>query len=177
MGERTSKKKCTRRIPPMVWVTYLLVCSLILTGVSLARYVTTFRGGDEAQVAAGLVTVTYSDPTELVMTQPPDNPKGSGFQSFAFQVSNENSEVAIQYDLVIELEQPLPNGVTMMLDNIDNMYQAQDGTTFIIPQEKPFKAGTPETREHRLFFIGDYSTINDPSFRKIDISVRAEQID
>lgn len=94
----TGRKK--RRIPLSVYLSYLLVATLLVTGVTFSGYITTATGGDEARVAvmAGEVRVDMGD-TELLIG-PGDSEK------IKVTVSNQSGtrtcEVAQRYELSVQ---------------------------------------------------------------------------
>ena len=161
------------RLPIQAYLAYLLIGASLLTGMSFARYITTDGGADSARVAAGTIKVTYDENTTAIEMTRPEN---DNFEtdSFQFHVSNPNSEVAIRYDVIVSLNEPLPNGVTMQMDGTDG--STDDQKTFTFENAGVFSAGTPETQDHTLSFIGDYRIISQKSTRTIALSVLAEQI-
>lgn len=165
------------RLPLSAYLAYLLVCTLLLTGVSFSRYLTTTGGTAAARVASGVVEVEYDpDSAHIFMERPWDD--GIQTEEFVFTVSNQASEVAIQYDLEITLNKALPNGVTVELDgttciqNYATSYTATGAGIFTA-------GGSEQTNTHCLTFVGDYSTIKSGTdeSRKITIRVHATQID
>ena len=160
------------RLPLHAYLMYLLIGAFLLTGVSFARYISTGSGQDGARVAAGKVTVSHDPNTMIEMSRPDDD--GSVTRQFAFNVSNQNSEVAIRYDVIVNLSEPLPNGVSMMMDNTPCSESAQ--TVFTFKNAGVFPAGNSDIKTHTLSFTGDYSLIGEESSRTITISIRAEQI-
>lgn len=169
------------RLPLHVYLTYLLVCTFLLTGVSFSRYISSANGSDSARVAAGVVTVSYDEnSTSVVMEQPSD--AGIVTEAFSFSVSNFASEVAIQYDLVLTLDQALPDGVTISLykngdSNPIGTFAANGGTNFTVSNAGIFEAKSQKTDQYKLTFEGDYNSITAACERTVSISVQAEQID
>lgn len=167
--------KSRPHLPLHVYLSYLLIGTFLLTGVSFARYISFADGSDSARVAAGTVVVTYDGDAAIEMIRPTDD--GILMENFNFYVSNSGSEVAIQYDLVVELDAPLPDGVTMTLDgepcegNSDNIYTFTNMGTFA--------AGVETINPHTLTFTGDFSEYQTPGVftYPITISVLATQID
>lgn len=173
----SSEKPIVRFLPLPVWLAYLLVCSLLLTGVSFARYVTTANGSDAAQVAAGLVTVSYEESTTAIRMERPTN-DGLEEKDFIFGVSNNSSEVAIRYDVVVTLDTPLKNAVTMTLDGKTGT-KTDDGKQYEFFNMGTFAAGVEQTKTHTLSFTGDFDTIRpgtDDTYN-IKILIRSQQID
>lgn len=177
-----SSNKESLHLPIHAYLGYLLVCTLLLTGVSFSRYISSASGSDSPRVAAGVVTVSYDGDTTVEMDRPTDPNNQIETAEFSFHVSNSASEVAIQYDLVLALDQPLPNGVTISLyknggsdpiGTFDNNIDSQ----FTVSNAGIFKAGSQEIDQYKLTFEGDFDTISEDYNRTVSISVQAEQID
>lgn len=170
------EKKSRRRLPLHVYLTYLLVCTFLLTGVSFSRYISSASGSDSARVAAGVVTVNYDGQnTEFEMTPPQDY--GVEERTFQFQVSNVNSEVAIRYDVVVTLDKPLGSGVTMTLDGTE--CSGISNNTYTFTNMGTFEAGVMESKTHTLLFKGDFMQISEGTddTYQVQISIRSQQID
>lgn len=177
------EKPVIRPLPLPVWLAYLLVCTLLLTGVSFAHYITTANGGDTARVAAGLVTVNYEESdTEIRLERPTGNSVET--KNFEFSVSNGSSEVAIRYDVVVTLGTSLEAGITMKLDgqtgSLTPNSDGSDGSVeYVFSNVGTFAAGENKTDTHTLSFEGDFGTIQKDTEEtyNIEISVRSQQID
>lgn len=173
----SSEKPIVRFLSLPVWLAYLLVCTLLLTGVSFARYITTASGSDAARVAAGLVTVSYEESTTAIQMDRPTN-DGLKKEDFMFTVSNGSSEVAIQYDVVVTLDKPLGDGVTMTLDGQTGT-ETGDRKQYEFTNMGTFAAGVEQTKTHTLSFTGNFDTISpgtDDTYN-IQITIRSRQID
>lgn len=172
-----SKKTVTRHLPLSVWLSYLLVCTLLLTGVSFARYTVTNSGDDTARAAAGQVTVDWTDNTNITLVA---SSTDEAAENYTFHVSNNDSEVAIQYDVVVTVEEPSLEGVTMTLDNTSctQYYQDADKAVYEFSGAGIFAANVYNTNEHTLTFA-DNSGNSTSGTKKytIQIAVRAQQID
>ncbi|MCM1284966.1 MAG: hypothetical protein NC213_03365 [Acetobacter sp.] len=85
------------RLPLSAIVSYLLVVTLLLSGVSLARYTASATGSDSARMARFSVSATASaDQPSLIEL---DNTEGISGE-YAFEVLND-SETAVQYTVVV----------------------------------------------------------------------------
>lgn len=166
-----TKKRRLLALPPYVYLGYLLLCTLLVTGVSFSSYLSQTSGSDSARVAAGAISITNDSGSPVTL----DN-NGPASDSLTFTVSNINagavSEVAIRYDIVIQAD--LPAGVTMTLDE---KTPSQSGDTYTFSNMGTFAAGEERTFSHTLTFTGNFTAINAPSTSNIKISVQAEQID
>lgn len=165
------QEKVRFRLPIQAYLLYLAIASMLLTGVSFARYVATGTATDEARVAAAGIEVTWGSDSDIEISNAAG---GADSGSFSFTVSNKDSEVAIGYDVVVTLGAPLPDGVTIALDNKEILSSGQSSYTFS-------NAGTFEpgynTKTHTLTFNGDYNIITAPFDTDITITINAEQID
>lgn len=164
------------RLPVHVYLAYLLICTLVFTGTSLAHYVSSANGSDSGRVAAGVVVVSSVDNSALTIKQPGGDDTVVT-DTFQFSVSNSNgavSEVAIKYDVIVTLDSALPAGVSMTLDG---KACSDSSNTFTFKNAGTFDAGVSKTNTHTLSVTGDYSTISAPSTLHVTIRVLAEQID
>lgn len=174
--ENKQNKKQIFPLPIHVYLSYLVVCTLLLTGVSFSSYISSASAGDSAQVAAGVVVVNYDTNTEIELKRPTDN-NHEVTKNFNFSVSNSVSEVAIQYDVVVMLEKALPEGITMKLDGTS--CSGNSSNTYTFSNMGTFEAGTVKSIPHQLTFTGDFNVYNTPGEAEfpIKISVYAKQID
>lgn len=172
------EKPVIRPLPLPVWLAYLLVCTLLLTGGSLARYITTADGSDATRVASGLVTVSYDEHNTSFLMDAPSNYSELQKSEFTFEVSNGTSEVAIRYDVVVTLDKALGEGVTMTLDE-ESGAETDEGKQYEFANVGTFAAGVEQTNTHTLSFAGDFNTIKlgTEALYNIQISIRSRQID
>lgn len=151
-----------RGIHAHVCLAYLLVCTLLFTGISFSRFASTRASSDTARVAAGVIATPEGnwDDTTNTYTFTVSNYKG-----------NTTSEVAIAYDVVVELDKALPQGVTMELDGKS---VSSDGTTYTFQNAGTLVAGKSQANEHTLTFSGSTTEM---SSIDVTVSVIAQQID
>lgn len=120
------KKEKKAPLPLSAWLGYLLISSLILSSVSLARYTTLSSQGYFARVAvfadvsAGPEPNYFNEDGNLEL-----NPNGISYEdltsSYHFYLYFDNYpdiEVLCKCDLIVELPEPLPDGVKMYMDGI-----------------------------------------------------------
>lgn len=174
MKNKTTKQsnKKFHFLPLPVYVIYLLVCTLLLTGVTFSKYTAASGGEDSATVAGCLVTVKGDDLSdEIVYGEGEDN----RFQ-YVFSVSSE-SDVAMDYDVIVDLGRSLPDGMEMTLDNGIGYNKYEDGK-YVFEDAGYFEAGKKEDIDHILLFevIPDEIDNADYAF-DISVSVLAQQID
>ena len=162
--------------PPLhVCLAYLLVCTMLATGLSFSRYATTDGDSDAAQVAAGALSVSGGGNKTFDL----DCNNGSTSQSYSFTVHNRDggktSQAAIEYDIVVGLSQALPDGVTMELDG-QTGYASRTTYTF---SGGTFAAGSSDFNTHTLTITADTDEVTGSSAYHLDltISVLAEQVD
>lgn len=167
------KKPCSRPLLPRL--AYLLLCTLLLTGVSFSRYITGTGAGDQARAAAWKVEVSYTGTfADQTMKRPSDD--GVETVSYPFTVTN-HSETALQYDLEIQLDQSLPEGVTAELDGKAISFSEGNSIVCTVPNAGSLAAESDASQQHTLSFAGDYYTISSGSDIQITITVDAVQID
>lgn len=97
-GKHVTKR--SRRVPLSVWLAYLLVATLIATGVTFSGYVTEAQGSDSARVAKFEVSeITSGETTLLLLDLDTTQVVGPGMTMEHPIVVKNNSEVAIRYTL------------------------------------------------------------------------------
>lgn len=158
-----------------VCLAYLLVCTMLATGLSFSRYAVADSDSDAAQVAAGALRVSGSGNETFDL----DCNKGTTSQSYSFTVHNRDggktSQAAIEYDIVVGLSQALPDGVTMTLDGHTG---SGSGTKYTF-SGGTFAAGSSDSNTHTLTITADADEVMGSSAYHLDltISVLAEQVD
>lgn len=180
MEQCKQTKKRKMRLQVQVYLGYLLVCTLLLTGVSFSRYASTSAASDGARVAKGMVKVSSDSAAIVEMGREAGD--GTQTKDFSFCVSNEQSEVAVCYSLTVKLDSALPKGVTIKLyknDSTDpiSTFDSNSGIQFAVPDAGVFEAGDQSTDQYKLTFVGDFNLIESNFKTKVSISVCAEQID
>ena len=165
--------------PPLhVCLAYLLVCTMLATGLSFSRYAVADSDSDAAQVAAGALRVSGTSSARFDLDC---NQSESPSQSYTFTVRNRDggktSQVAIEYDIVVGLSQALPDGVTMGLDNSSGS-KSSNGKTYTF-SGGTFAARTSSTQSQTLTITADADEVtgSSPYQLELTISVLAEQVD
>ena len=98
MTTETPKSKQKHKLPLTAVLTYLIVVTLVATGVSLSAYVSTASGGDEARVAkfdvqqAGVTTFNLSNAI---------SPSETGVSNTNTVIVYNNSEVTVRCNLAV----------------------------------------------------------------------------
>jgi len=92
-----------RGIPLSVYLSYLLVATLLVTGVTFSGYITTATGGDEARVAMVVLDsgMTYSD-TLSFSGYPGISSKAIPIDVSNYESEEKSSEVALDYSIQAE---------------------------------------------------------------------------
>lgn len=173
---KKSSKYEKKHLPFPVYLSYCLIIALLLTSVTSARYLSSMSGSDNADVAKWVVDVKYDSLDKVEMERPSnDGPKE---EKYSFYVKNFKgnvvSEVALQYDIIITLDNALPNGVTIKLNNKELSF---DNNKCILNDVGIIPALTPTSIDYELSFIGDFDIICSNYTRNISIQVDAQQID
>ncbi len=164
-----NQKKGGGRLPPHVWLGYLLVCSALLTGVTFSSYISSTEGSAEARVAKFEVTMSGNkDQIDIDGSDPTNDLSGE----YMLTVTN-SSEVAVEYSVVIQTETALPKGITLKLDGTAQTTNGSD-TAYT------FAGGTlaPEGfQDHTLTVVAVLDTLQVDVSQNVTVSVIAEQID
>lgn len=101
-------------LPLRVCLAYLFVSTLLLTGVSMARFVSQSYGDDQGKVAAISLEAEplYGvDDSEIIYGE-----NGVNAFSYPFIITSDSTEVALSYDIIVKFDTPLPVGMDLALD-------------------------------------------------------------
>lgn len=177
------EKKSKMCIPLSAYLSYLLIATLLITGVSFSKYATTGGTDDGARVAV-VVMDGGSDATST------DLSLGDGVlsASYAFYVTNNASErvseVPLSYTVFVTLPDgaTLPDGVTVTLtyeSGTADSPVSSEGGVYTFAGGADFEANVSAQHDYTLTFtVTDESLLTeDSSFTGVQISVKAEQID
>ncbi len=169
MVEKNKRRFClrSRKLPLHVYLAYLLVCTLVTTGISFSRYATADSGTTNLQVKGFAVTATYGNSGTLSI----DCNTQQTAQSYAFTVSG-NSWVTVHYDVIVTLDRALPTGISLTLDG--NVASWLDGSSYVF-SGGTFQAGTSGTNTHTLTITADPNILNEEASVQVSVSVQAEQ--
>ena len=162
------------RIPFHVYLLYLLIASFLMTGVSFCSYVSSASGGDTARVAGAVISTQVTGEGDSISLNQPNTSA-----NYSFTVSNGAgaavSQVTLQYDVIVELAEALPAGVTILLDGRTGGAD-MDRRTYTFSGAGTLAAGAQVSNNHTLTFTaGD--GIYTASSVQVSVSVRVEQID
>lgn len=171
--------KKIRHFPIFVYLSYFFISTLMLTGISFSRYISTTKGEDGADVAAGIVVAVPETKGNLTL-QLEENQSTIAYD---FTVSNEKngtmSEVAIQYDIIVALNEPLPDGISLQLDG-ESPERQQEKKEYVFSQAGVFDAAKGEKHNHTLIFQAKKEDVlkeQETMERTVTVTVHAQQID
>lgn len=193
-------KKQKVRLPLSAYLSYLLIATLLLTGLSFSKFASSGSAGDDARVAVVVVDGgSYGDETDLSI-----GGDSEAIATYSFYLTNYNeydyvaSEVSLDYTVFVTMPdgRNLPAGVEMSLTYYYDEYDengdlqgtvekdclsipsGEDGV-YTFDGGADFAAGEWEYHDYILTFtVIDESLITEnASFEGIEISVTAEQID
>lgn len=151
---------------------YLLLLTVLTTGASLSRYVSTGEGAGALEVSplvlSASASTTSTDELKLDASTP---------ATYSFTVSNESdgvvSPVAFAYDVVVELSDPLPEGVAISLDG--GQAVSVKGNTYTFSGSS-CAGGTSSTNAHELCFeVIDSTSLGQETALNVTVSIHAEQ--
>ena len=170
------QKRMRHRLPVHVYLAYLLACTMLATSVTFSSYVT---GASctmgTARVAAGAASAGAKTRSSLLEIDCNTNQHSA---SYDFIVSNSNggkaSQVALGYDVVVTLNQALPDGVSLTLDG-----RSGNGSRkkYTFSNVGTFRASTRDNNTHTLKFTANSSRLFDAATIGVQISVHTYQID
>lgn len=189
------EKKNKMRIPLGACLTYLLIATLLVAGVSFSRFASTNQAGDGAQVALVIVDGgSYGDSTDLYLGEDELSAE------YSFYVTNYDTEVSeVSMDYIIEVTLPegatLPEGVDMSLvyyyeeyDEEGEWVETVEGDCTLLSSRDgvytfdgigALRAGEWEWHDYILRFVmdGESAPEGEYKYEGISLSVKAEQID
>ena len=167
----SQKRRTALSLP--VYLGYLVVCTLLLTGVTFSSFLARTNASAGAAVAGCNVVVngTTVEGATITYGEAQDNT-----YTYSFSVLGE-SEVALSYDVVVKCGGSLPDGVSLTLDGKDPVYQ---NGAYVFLDAGTLEAGTNgSATAHQLEFFVDHDVAKDQQLRaglNATISVLAEQI-
>lgn len=196
-------KKQNVRLPLSAYLSYLLIATLLLTGVSFSKYATTGSADDGARVALVMLDGSGSGETDLSLGD------GTASASYEFTIENYNvngvSEVSLNYTITVTMPEgkALPKGVDVTLTYTGLSAEDLNGTPRpettnvacqLVSSDDEVASGVYTFAGGAIFDTGKYTWLKhyyelaftvtdesqiteDSSFTGIEISVKAEQID
>ena len=172
----TREYKKAARLPLSAYLSYLLVATMVFTGVSFSKFATTASGSDSARVARFSVSAAPASGQAQALSLDLNSATGITSDHYAFTVASD-SEVMVAYTVTVDLKTQLPTGVTMTLTLADTgsveMTKVSD-TVYTYSSELVFQ----DSHNYTLTFTGDPETVTAATtLTGITVTVTAEQMD
>ena len=174
MVRKSRQRRPGGNLPLSSIVLYLLLLTVLTTGASLSRYVSTGEGAGALEVSPLVLSASASAAStdELMLD-------ASAPATYAFTVSNESdgvvSPVAFAYDVVVELSAPLPEGVAISLDG-EQAVSADGHTKRYTFSGASCAGGISSTNAHELRFkVIDSTSLGQETALNVMVSIHAEQ--
>lgn len=179
-------KKPKLHVPLGAWLSYLIVATVVLTGVSFSKFATSEQNSGNANANIAVVVLDGGGDADTALLIDETNIE----DDYSFYVANNAdgraSDVALDYTLSVEFPDgtALPEGAEMMLEYSDagefvemHLLSEVDGV-YTYTGGADFAAGVEQQHDYRLSFkFGDVANLaQDYNFTDISISVRAEQL-
>ena len=181
--ENTRNKPARRRLPPAVYLAFLLIAALAFTGTSAASYKTQATGTDSARVARFVVTAAKGDSQSDSLTLDSAHTTAEYNFTVANSAGANVNETATKYDVVVEFPSAL-TGVTLALYKTGENgaltaiagKSSDDNKTFTFANAGSFAAAAAQTDTFKLTFTAGSGASN-ASWKDIKITVNAAQVD
>lgn len=142
-AESAPAEKKRTRLPLSAYLSYLLVATVLFTGVTFSGYITAVNGGDSARVAKFEITETMFKnvngvKTEETMSAPISAALAPGESVTREIIVGNVSEVAIEYGVdLVRVTNNLPAlNLNLKLDTVDAEIQELPNNTYRLPAGK-----------------------------------------
>lgn len=168
MKERKTRKN-KFHLPLHAYLLYLLMATVLFTGVTIARFTTSVSGSSAARVARFEVSADTNAPATAVL----DCAGANTSVSYDLTVTSE-SEVTVKYDVIVKLGKALSTGVTMTLGG--KAPSSVSGSTYTFTDVGTIAAGGGE-KTHAMVFTASAATLTADYITSVQITVRTEQVD
>lgn len=172
-------KKRKLRLPLSAYLSYLLITTVLLTGVSTSKFASTHSISDNARIAVVELAGDKVDgqSTALDVGESIVDPNAL-VTSYSFYVTNQSSEVALEYSIVVTLPKALPAGLTMTMtpdgEAAEEAASVQNNTYLF--SGSTFQAGVTEQHTYTLTFTVTGDIAQEDTLTDIKIAATAEQI-
>ena len=168
-GERRAKK----RLPLLAYLAYLMVATMVFTGVTFSGYISTTTGTDTATVAKFSISKEVTSDTLIDLDL--SAATGNKTDSYTFTVTS-NSEVRAAYTVTVTLPKTLPTGVAMEMTMSGGAIKDKTASDNVYTYSS--ELGFTDTHTWTLSFTGDPTKVAaETTLSGIAVSVTAEQID
>ena len=161
----------------VICICMIATITILSTGTTLSKMVSTAAGSSSAQVAAFIVEANGSKQELLTV----DCNSNTANAAYSLSVTNEKngkvSEVSIKYNIIVTLPEALPNGVTVKVGDKAGTLSA-DKKTYTFADVGTFPAGIKATHNCTLLFEADTNLVEDEYLiENIQVSIHTEQVD
>ena len=143
--------KMQNLIPKLMYFT--IVTTIIVTTFSLSRFESAQAGSIDAKVALFVVNATGSDQDSMSIDCNSDNPTTSYDIVVTNKKDNAISEVAINYDIVVEFSDSLPSGITLTLGN-RTINTTDENKIYKFSNVGSFDANVEKSNNHTITITG-----------------------
>lgn len=174
----TNKKKKKLHLPLSAYLSYLLIATLIFTGVSFSKYASTTSGNADARVACMITAATGARLSDDDIVDDLNQKN----DSYRYQVTVTNtqdgqiSEVSLQYTLYIVLPEDFPPmEITVTEATMDETNSTP--TLLVYNGNETFSAGVSATYTHTITIQTTEETRGFYENLPVTFYVKAEQID
>lgn len=161
----TRKKKF--KLPLSVYLSYLLFASFLFSFVTFSSYVTGTTNSSTTRVAKFEIVVD-SQAKELKI----DANKDDFTDQFDFSVKS-NSEIAVTYDVLIDLKTELPDGLTMKLDT--QTADVVENNIYTFNNVGSFTPLDDSIHNHSLIFTATEDLVEDVNISDLEIKILLSQ--
>lgn len=176
--EKHEKKKAAR-LPLSAYLSYLLVATLMFTGVSFSKFATTASGSDSARVAYVVVAASGEEKSQKNVV---DAAKDIPYE-YCVKVSNikdgKVSEVALAYTIYVDLPDGFPGEVNISISDTTTDPITTTGGAGVLKfvSSKTLPAGDEQHNEHIITISGTDDVSEGADNLELCIRIKAEQID
>lgn len=156
-----------------------MVLETVSTGITLSKMRSASTGDDSARVAVFAVEAQAKEEQNTLSIDCDES--GSPSATYSFIVSNQEkgktAEVALQYKVIVELPESLPEGLSLLIDGVQPT-ASNDGKYTFSYDDWRFFAGKFEEKPHTLTITADPEKVEkNIHLNDIKVSVLAEQVD
>lgn len=167
------------------FITPLLCLLLILAAVSgfgFAKMQAQDASSDSSRVAALVYEATGSSNRNLVLNcnDTTDEAEQVLTASYSFTIANtkdgNTAEVSMQYDVIVEMNTALPDGITVTVDDITGVISSDRKTISFSNTDWKLDAAASESKIHVLKFEADPAVVDKNAEIGLYITARFVQI-
>lgn len=172
-------KKRTFNSSGFLYYTVLtLFCFVCITNYITIGYLSRYSDYDEGVASVQLASFIINTVPDYSKNLSIDTTQGENSIDYTFSVSNNKNgvitEVATNYDIVIQSSEGIPNGVSMEINGIT---PTKNGNKYIFSDVGSFSSGIAGTNTHVITFTADTNVITENvNVNNININVIAKQV-